>query len=802
VRYVLENGNSGINGLQIIAGHNEPRGTGYRLRFDNKELEQGTSDNLRRYLTNSSCVVTVDEELDGLKLTSYGIVGCVYLGPGYLVGISDREPVVSIYDSTIYNVLDVFVIPLEYEEAKKFMSAKQSSSTESDSSDDSEDSDGEVTDQTDIELEKPSPPLSDNSSIVEDVLLRRPSTVTLRNWYIPGVLPVRNQPLEKKTHKYMGKALIPKFVKCLKALFRSKSFYFSYDLDLTNSLASGVESGPMRKCYCFNGHMSKAFFGTSLALPVLQGFVGVTEVPVKIEGKEALTSVIIVSRRSVRRAGVRYLRRGIDDSGNCANWVETEQLLLYGDNNVCSYTQVRGSIPVYFSQSPYSLKPVPKLSRKIDDTFVTFNRHMNQIKKNYGDVLGISLVEKPPSGESQVGQAYADLADENGFDLEWFDFHQVCRGMRFDRVETLFETQVGEKLLRFGWTDLSKNKKQTGVFRINCIDCLDRTNVVETFCAKRILQQQMDSLGLEIINNEKFEKELNGIWADNGDAISLQYSSTSALKGDFTRTKKRNYRGVLTDAFLTLSRYFYGMVTDFFTQTVLDYVLGNVDEGAFDEFEEHLQSSDPSINFDAVRQSAVDLTSEIVIASDKEIVYGGWWLLTPKNRQTGVRRSQLVDRIFLVTDTALYTCEYDIKQEKVLSFDRIPSEQVTKIQQGHFFCEVISRVSRDPAKNVGLLFEYNDNTDVVKSGDNKISKVNVKTEKKDTTTKDSESLSYVAFKVPWLQLNEYDDIYLAVRKSCANAEILSKDIVSFDEAKSDTSLWNVLQHRFKKAVWA
>lgn len=753
-------------------------------------------------MTNQAWAVTVDEDLEGMKLTSYGIIGCVYLGPGYFIAISDREAVVSIHESTIYNVLDVFVIPLVYEEAKRFISAKQSSSTESDSSEETDDSDGEVTDQTDVELEKPSPPLSDNSSIVEDVLLRRPSTITLRNWYIPGVLSVRNAPSEQKTHKYMGKALIPKFVRCLKALFRSKSFYFSYDLDLTNSLASTANSVPMRRCYCFNGHMSKAFSGTSLTIPILQGFVGATDLPIKIKGKESSVSVLIVSRRSVHRAGVRYLRRGIDDSGYCANWVETEQLLHYGDNKVCSYTQVRGSIPVYFSQSPYSLKPVPSLSRKIDDTFVTFNLHMNRIKKNYGDVLGISLVEKPPSGESQVGQAYADLAEENGFNLEWFDFHQVCKGMRFDRVESLFETQVADKLQRFGWTDPSKGKKQTGVFRINCIDCLDRTNVVETFCAKRILQEQMNSLEIEIIDKAKFEKELNGIWADNGDAISLQYSSTSALKGDFTRTKKRNYRGVLTDAFLSLSRYFYGMITDFFTQTVLDYILGNVNEGAFDEFEEHLQSSDPSINLDAVRQSAVDLTSEIVVASDKEIVYGGWWLLTPKNRQTGVRRSQLVDKIFLITDMALYTCEFDIKQEKVLSFDRIPSKQVTGIQKGHFFCETVSRVSRDPEKNVGILVKYNDNTDVVKSGDNKLSKVNVSTEKREISTKDSESLSYVAFKVPWLQLNEYDDIFLALRKTCPNAEVSTKDIVSLDEAKSDTSLWNVLQHRFKKAVWA
>lgn len=39
-----------------------------------------------------------------------------------------------------------------------------------------------------------------------------------------------------------------------------------------------------------------------------------------------------------------------------------------------------------------------------------------------------------------------------------------------------------------------------------------------------------------------------------GDAISKQYSSTRALKGDYTRTRKRDYRGAINDLGLTLSR--------------------------------------------------------------------------------------------------------------------------------------------------------------------------------------------------------------------------------------------------------
>jgi len=42
----------------------------------------------------------------------------------------------------------------------------------------------------------------------------------------------------------------------------------------------------------------------------------------------------------------------------------------------------------------------------------------------------------------------------------------------------------------------SGSTQQSGVFRVNCIDCLDRTNVVEGLLAKRSLKQQLVKLGI------------------------------------------------------------------------------------------------------------------------------------------------------------------------------------------------------------------------------------------------------------------------------------------------------------------
>lgn len=38
--------------------------------------------------------------------------------------------------------------------------------------------------------------------------------------------------------------------------------------------------------------------------------------------------------------------------------------------------------------------------------------------------------------------------------------------------------------------------QQRGVFRVNCIDCLDRTNVVQSAFAREVLNTQLEALGI------------------------------------------------------------------------------------------------------------------------------------------------------------------------------------------------------------------------------------------------------------------------------------------------------------------
>ena len=51
--------------------------------------------------------------------------------------------------------------------------------------------------------------------------------------------------------------------------------------------------------------------------------------------------------------------------------------------------------------------------------------------------------------------------------------------------------------LRYCWMDKHGVVcHQQGVFRVNCMDCLDRTNVVQTAIARLVIENQLTKLGV------------------------------------------------------------------------------------------------------------------------------------------------------------------------------------------------------------------------------------------------------------------------------------------------------------------
>ena len=489
----------------------------------------------------------------------------------------------------------------------------------------------------------------------------------------------------------------------------------------------------------------------AFVLPVMQGFVGQRAFTVNVESDDPSKSIAaaqenvgeiielqnnaraaqpsdktrdylitLISRRSVKRPGLRYLRRGVDDKGHTANSVETEQILSTPSwaesNKVYSFSQFRGSIPLYFSQSPYSFKPVPELQHSYERNHAAFRRHFTNLTGRYGGVQIALLVEKH-GVEAKIGEEYEkhmeQLNKENGINgtelgFKWFDFHAMCRGMKFENVSILMDS-LNSKLDSFSETIEVNGKiqqKQSGILRTNCMDCLDRTNVVQSACGQRALEQQLAAEGIALdFQTDVSTQWFNTLWADNGDAISKQYSSTAALKGDYTRTRKRDYRGALNDFGLTLSRFFNNIVNDFFSQAAIDYLLGNVTAQIFEDFEANMMSADPAMSMAKVRQHAIDTSAKIVIENQNEDLLHGWTLLCPHEQNT-LRTLPFEEAVLLLTDVALYAVRFDWNMEKVSSFERVDLRSIISVVRGTYITSALAPTQTDETRNVGFVVRY------------------------------------------------------------------------------------------------
>jgi len=388
-----------------------------------------------------------------------------------------------------------------------------------------------------------------------------------------------------------------KYTGMLQSVLSTPYFYFSYTMDLSHckqrldSLRSPdflnkslLDRSEQRFVWNWHllGPLSKDPALHRYCLPVTHGFVSINNVV--IAGTKLLWAII--SRRSTQRCGTRLFVRGGDEKGHVANFVETEQLLEV-NGTVASFLQTRGSIPLIWHQRPdLRYKPPPTLELKQGVTHKDcFNKHVQEQIRLYGQQVIINLVDQK-GAEGRLEQqlkAIVTMCKEPNVFYEPFDFHAECKKMRWDRLSILMD-RLSHYQEQFSYFLQSREgnvlSRQSGVFRTNCIDCLDRTNVVQSMLARLNLQSVLVRLGvlqdhMKVEQQPIFEALFKNVWADHADMISIQYTGTGALKTDFTRTGKRTKLGLLEDGRRSLIRYYKNNFADGFRQDSLDLFVGN-----------------------------------------------------------------------------------------------------------------------------------------------------------------------------------------------------------------------------------
>ncbi|XP_033916449.1 synaptojanin-2 [Melopsittacus undulatus] len=368
-------------------------------------------------------------------------------------------------------------------------------------------------------------------------------------------------------------------VTALKKILNSGMFYFSWpnagsNFDLTvRAQKQGDNHYESGNSFFWNQllHVPFKHYQVNCSDWLLKVMCGVVDIRT-VYASHKKAKACLISRISCERAGVRFHLRGVNDDGHVSNFVETEQT-IYLDDDVSSFVQIRGSVPLFWEQLRLQVGSHHlRLNRGLEANAPAFDRHMMLLKEQYGKQVIVNLLGSR-GGEEVLNRAFKKLlwASSHAADTPMINFdYKFAKGGKTEKLENLLRPQLKLHWEEFGTFTKGENvspRLQTGTFRINCLDCLDRTNTVQSFIALEILLAQLESLGLNSKSViERFVESYKVMWTVNGRNLSRVSTGSRALEG-------KNKVGKLKDGARSVSRTIQSNFSDAVKQEAIKLLL-------------------------------------------------------------------------------------------------------------------------------------------------------------------------------------------------------------------------------------
>ncbi|KAK4293153.1 hypothetical protein Pmani_034130 [Petrolisthes manimaculis] len=394
----------------------------------------------------------------------------------------------------------------------------------------------------------------------------------------------------------------------------------------------GTRNKPYSK-YVWNSYLLKPVernLHPAWILPITHGFVSQNNI--SVYGRSFFLTLI--ARRSCYYAGTRFLKRGANHEGDVANEVETEQIVYDAHvssvhmGRFTSFVQIRGSIPSHWSQDVSKMVPKPPITFDIMDPYAeTAGKHFNELLHRFGSpVVVLNLVKRREQRphESILSTEYANLVAQLNITLPprhriqylAFDMARINKqkdenvmtrlseiAYRAVKKTGIFQSSAPyychhlnpnthyrqmERTSSGGHHDFGSHKKsvlgecggrvQTGVVRVNCVDCLDRTNTAQFCLGKCALAFQLYVLGVLERPGLEFDSDcvrmLEEMYEDQGDTLALQYGGSQLVHRIRTYRRTAPWTSQGNDIMQTLSRYYSNTFSDTEKQNAINLFLG------------------------------------------------------------------------------------------------------------------------------------------------------------------------------------------------------------------------------------
>lgn len=95
--------------------------------------------------------------------------------------------------------------------------------------------------------------------------------------------------------------------------------------------------------------------------------------------------------------------------GYVANYVETELIIDIFDHQL-AFVQIRGSVPVYWSQKGYKYRPPLTIDKPLGESLPVFEKHMNLLFEDYGKPVTVVNLVNQAGRELCLAQSFLEVS--------------------------------------------------------------------------------------------------------------------------------------------------------------------------------------------------------------------------------------------------------------------------------------------------------------------------------------------------------------------------------------------------------
>lgn len=391
-------------------------------------------------------------------------------------------------------------------------------------------------------------------------------------------------------------------IQSLTGYFNSGAFYYSTNSEISANFQllhniSEQQLSERKDIYLWNSHMLKPLKDLITQIPleqqsyllncglfseVCKGFFSAKEINLS----SSKYQLAVFTRLGRKKAGTRFNSRGLDDEGNVSIYGETE-VIISNDKFLFSYILLRGSVPVFWEQQGIQIgAPKIQITRAPLATQPSFDRHFEFLLENYGLIHCLNLLSsKDGSIELLLTNAYEYHVNHNPhseqISVTSFDLNKMIEINTKSGLDALFQYVIRD-IQVFGYyletDDQTLSRTQKGIFRVNCFDCLDRTNMAQDFIARKVVdlffRNYLIGPNFKQLDSIRMQSCIGQLFADNGDAISMIYAGTPALRTAHTRKGESGFFDYVEDFKKSAHRLYCGHVTDKVKQESVDLILG------------------------------------------------------------------------------------------------------------------------------------------------------------------------------------------------------------------------------------